>query len=59
MKKDKAVAADKQRRSPEEADILDKLLKEYATDEMGLLDLVFIDEILSQKTEEKIRRPGN
>ncbi len=59
MKKEEPVATGKQSATPEESDLLEKLLKEYATDEMGLLDLVFIDEILSQKTDEKIRHPGD
>ncbi len=31
-------------------DLLDELLASEATDEMGLLDLIFMEEILKQKT---------
>ncbi len=54
MKKEKIITADRKPSVEEEPDILERLLKEYATDEMGLLDLVFIDQILTQKTDEKI-----
>lgn len=33
------------------ADLLDRLIKQGNTDEMGLLDLVFIEEILKQKKQ--------
>ena len=34
-------------------DLLDDLLEKGETDEMGLLDLVFVEEILRQKNQEK------
>lgn len=34
-------------------DIIDKILEKEGTDEMGLLDLVFVEEILSQKKREQ------
>lgn len=38
---------------PKSKDLLDKLIQQGNTDEMGLLDLVFIEEILKQKTQGK------
>jgi hypothetical protein len=35
------------------ADLLDKLIQHGNTDEMGLLDLIFIEEILKQKNQGK------
>ena len=32
-------------------DLLDKLMERENTDEMGLLDLIFIEEILNQKSQ--------
>ena len=34
-------------------DFLDELLEKEGTDEMGLLDLMFMEEILNQKKQEK------
>jgi hypothetical protein len=34
-------------------DLLDKLIEKENVDEMGLLDLVFIEEILKQKKQKK------
>jgi hypothetical protein len=34
-------------------DLLDDLIEKGDTDEMGLLDLVFVEEILRQKNQEK------
>lgn len=34
-------------------DVLDELLEQEGTDEMGLLDLVFVEEILNQKKQDK------
>ncbi len=53
--KRKNVSAGRKDLPKTETDLLERLLKEYSTDEMGLLDLVFIDEILSQKLDEKVR----
>jgi len=35
-------------------DYLDELIEKESVDEMGLLDLIFIEEILSQKKQEKV-----
>lgn len=35
-------------------DYLDELIESGSVDEMGLLDLIFIEEILSQKKQEKV-----
>ena len=59
MKKDKIAKTDQHHASPEEPDILERLLKKYANDEMGLLDLVFIDQILSQQADEKVTPQDN
>lgn len=38
---------------PKGKDLLDQLIQQGNTDEMGLLDLVFIEEILKQKNQGK------
>ena len=35
-------------------DYLDELIESGAVDEMGLLDLIFIEEILNQKKRDKV-----
>lgn len=35
-------------------DYLDDLMERESVDEMGLLDLIFIEEILSQKKQDKV-----
>jgi hypothetical protein len=39
--------------SKKKRDMLDDLIEKGATDEMGLLDLIFIEEILNQNEREK------
>lgn len=38
---------------PKKRDDLDELMDSEAVDEMGLLDLIFIEEILNQKKSDK------
>lgn len=39
--------------SKKKRDVLDDLIEKGATDEMGLLDLIFLEEILSQNERDK------
>ena len=49
MKKNSKIKPFPQRKK----DLLDRLIEKEGVDEMGLLDLVFIEEILKQKKQKK------